>query len=78
MLAKMQTLRAVERVTLLRFLFVMHPYQTTLDFAFFDFRINNCEAHLMLRYLLKDQELPNDSGRLSSYNNFTDKKQNGC
>ena len=25
-----------------------------------------------------DKELPNDSGRLSSYNNFTDKKQNGC
>ena len=24
-----------------------------------------------------DKELPNDSGRLSSYNNFTDKKQNG-
>ena len=25
-----------------------------------------------------DKELPNDSGRISSYNNFTDKKQNGC
>ena len=25
-----------------------------------------------------DKELPNDSGRLSSYDNFTDKKQNGC
>ena len=28
-------LRAVERVTLLRFLFGMHPYQPTLDFPFF-------------------------------------------
>ena len=28
-------LRAVERVTLIRFLFGMHPYQPTLDFAFF-------------------------------------------
>ena len=27
-------LRAVERVTLLRFLFGMHPYQPTLEFAF--------------------------------------------
>ena len=25
----------------------------------------------------KDKELPNDSGRLSSYNDFTDKNQNG-
>ena len=25
-----------------------------------------------------DKELPNDSVRLSSYNNFTDEKQNGC
>ena len=25
-----------------------------------------------------DKELSNDSRRLSSYNNFTDKKQNGC
>ena len=24
------------------------------------------------------QKLPNDSERLSSYNSFTDKKQNGC
>ena len=24
------------------------------------------------------QKFPNDLGRLSSYNNFTDKKQNGC
>ena len=24
------------------------------------------------------KELPNDLRRLSSYNNFTDKKQNGC
>ena len=24
------------------------------------------------------EELPNDSGRLSHYNNSTDKKQNGC
>ena len=29
------SLRAVERVTLLRFLFGMHPYYPTLDFAFF-------------------------------------------
>ena len=28
-------LRAVERVTLLRFLFGMHPNKPTLDFAFF-------------------------------------------
>ena len=28
-------LRAVERVTLLRFLFGMHPYKPALDFAFF-------------------------------------------
>ena len=27
--------------------------------------------------LHEDKELSNDSGRLSSYNNFTDKKQNG-
>ena len=34
-------LRAVERVTLLRFLFGMHS-SPTLDFAFFYFRISNC------------------------------------
>ena len=28
--------------------------------------------------LHQDKELPNDSGRLSNYNDFTDKKQNGC
>ena len=44
-------------------------------FRFFYFRISNCEAQLILH---QDKELPNDSGRLSSYNNFTAKKQNGC
>ena len=47
-------------------LFGVIPFQSTLDFA---------SAHLMLHY---DKELPTDSGRLSSYNKFTDKKQNGC
>ena len=39
---------------------------------FFYFRISNCLAHLMLH---KGKELPNDLGRLSSYNNFTDKNK---
>ena len=32
---RLYVLRAVERVTLIRFLFGMHPYKLTLDFAFF-------------------------------------------
>ena len=28
--------------------------------------------------LNQEKDLPNDSGRPLSYNNFTDKKQNGC
>ena len=28
--------------------------------------------------LHQDKELPNDSGRLSSYKKITDEKQNGC
>ena len=28
--------------------------------------------------LHQEKELPNDSGRPLNYNNFTDKKQNGC
>ena len=47
---------------------------TRFRFPFF-FRMNNCLAHLMLH---KEKELPNDSGRPLSYDNFTDKKQNGC
>ena len=38
---------------------------TNTRFRFLYFRISNCKAHLMLH---KDKELPNDSGRLSSYN----------
>ena len=33
---------------------------------------------LLSVFNVTDKELPNDSGRLSSYDNFTDKKQNGC
>ena len=51
------------------------PLLTNTIFRFVYFRMNNCKAHLMLH---QEKELPNDSGRPSSYNNFTNKKQNGC
>ena len=42
--------------------------EPTIDFSFFNLRVNNCYAHLMWH---KQKELLNDS-------EFTDKKQNGC
>ena len=48
---------------------------TNTRFRFLYFRIRNCQR---IWSYIKTKKLPNDSGRLSSYNNFTDKKQNGC
>ena len=67
-------LRAGRWVTMIWFLFGMRPYHTNTRFRLLFFRMNNCLAHLMLH---KEKELPNNSGRLLSYNNFTDKKENG-
>ena len=44
-------------------------------FCFLYFRMNNCQVHMMLH---QEKELPNGSGKTLSYNNFTNKKQNGC
>ena len=46
---------------------------TNTRFRVLYFRMNNCEAHLMLH---QEKEVPNDSRRPLCYSNFTDKKQN--
>ena len=65
-------LRPIKWVTLWWFLFGVHPYQPTLDFAFFilEWTIKRIDV------ISKKKGLPNDSGRHHiSYNHFTDKKK---
>ena len=59
------------------FLFGVHPYQPTLDFAFFILEWTIVNMVKRIWCYVKKKELPNDSGRPLSYSDFADKKQNG-
>ena len=68
-------LRPVKWVTMLWFLFGVHPYQRTLDFAFFII-----ERIIIKRIwcYIKKMSFQKKLGRPLNYNNSTDEKQNGC
>ena len=64
-------LRPLKWVTLWWFLWCA-SLSTDTRFCFLYFRMNNCQAHMMLH---QEKELPNDSERPLSYNIFTDKNK---
>ena len=68
------TTTPVQWITMQWFLFGVHPYQPTVDFTFFI-----SEWTIVKRIIHQDDKRASKRlGRPLSYNDCTDKKQNGC